>query len=280
MDDSDTPLQHNDHGTHQADLGDMHLDELSQRPRAASPGRDSRGNALPWLLVVLLLIGGAAVWMLAVQPLQDELRQLHAALAESNGAVVKLQSQVTALTQSKDALEAARANLTNVVEEKDKDLEALQRTQEELAQKLAQEVERGNVAIHQSQGELIVDLIDQIVFDSGADEVNAQGKQVLQQVAEAMLKVPDKILEVRGHTDAMPVSAKLAKQFPTNWELSTQRAINVVRFLQDHSQVPGQRLVAAGFSQYRPLADNKSKMGRRRNRRIEIVLLPLHRGHP
>jgi len=122
----------------------------------------------------------------------------------------------------------------------------------------------------------VVDLIDKIVFDSGEAELNDAGKEVLRQVGETLAKVPDEILQVTGHTDNKPISRKLAERFPTNWELSVARATNVVRFLQEEVKIPGDRLVAAGMAEYRPVATNRTATGRRRNRRIEVRLLPRH----
>jgi hypothetical protein len=81
--------------------------------------------------------------------------------------------------------------------------------------------------------------------------------------------------QVEGHTDNVPVSPRLQDTFPSNWELSTARASNVVRFLQDRVGIPGERLSSCGFGQYRPLADNTTAAGRAENRRIQIVLVPL-----
>jgi chemotaxis protein MotB len=70
------------------------------------------------------------------------------------------------------------------------------------------------------------------------------------------------------------ISDKLKSTFPTNWELSTTRATNVVRFLQDSVGIDATRLQAVGLSQYHPLATNATVQGRSQNRRIEIALLP------
>jgi chemotaxis protein MotB len=84
----------------------------------------------------------------------------------------------------------------------------------------------------------------------------------------------DKQIQVSGHTDSNPISDKLTQQFPTNWELSVARAVNVVRFLQEKANVPPKNLTATGYGQYHPIASNKSNAGRARNRRIEILLTP------
>src|SRR5690606_19606235 len=113
-----------------------------------------------------------------------------------------------------------------------------------------------------------------ILFDSGEAELNDGGKKVLAKVGETFAKMGDKIIQVGGHTDDVPISPKLHDRFPSNWELSTARATHVVRFLQDEGKIPGSRLLATGFSQYRPVASNASRGGRKKNRRIEVVLLP------
>ena len=122
----------------------------------------------------------------------------------------------------------------------------------------------------------MVDLVDKLLFEQGQAEINETGKRVLVQVADTFRKLEDKIIQVGGHTDSVPISEKLVQIFPTNWELSTTRATNVVRFLQDECKLPGERLIAAGFSQYRPVSSNKTSSGRKRNRRIEVTLLPRH----
>jgi chemotaxis protein MotB len=76
------------------------------------------------------------------------------------------------------------------------------------------------------------------------------------------------VLRIDGHTDKNPISTP---EFPSNWELSAKRAINVVRFLEDHG-VPANRLAAAGFAEFQPLEQGDSPDIYRRNRRIEIKL--------
>jgi len=77
-------------------------------------------------------------------------------------------------------------------------------------------------------------------------------------------------LQIAGHTDNVPISTR---RFPSNWELSTARAVHVARFLIEH-EVPQQRLSAAGYADTQPVASNESGEGRQQNRRIEIVLMP------
>jgi chemotaxis protein MotB len=80
---------------------------------------------------------------------------------------------------------------------------------------------------------------------------------------------------VEGHTDNVPIGPDLVHIFPTNWELSVARAVAVVRFLQEKGGIQPKRLSARGYSYYRPVAPNESEEGRRQNRRIEIILIPV-----
>jgi chemotaxis protein MotB len=116
-----------------------------------------------------------------------------------------------------------------------------------------------------------VDLVDKILFDSGSAELSARGKEVLARMGAVLGKVDDKQVQVSGHTDNVPI----AEKFPSNWELSVTRAVNVVRFLSETAKVPPKRLMAAGFGSHQPVASNGSPAGRARNRRIEILLIPL-----
>jgi chemotaxis protein MotB len=87
--------------------------------------------------------------------------------------------------------------------------------------------------------------------------------------------VENKVIRVEGHTDDVPAGGA----YPTNWELSTARALAVVRFLQSQGIDPS-RLAAAGYGEYRPIAPNDTAEGRSQNRRIEIVLAAAEESPP
>jgi chemotaxis protein MotB len=139
---------------------------------------------------------------------------------------------------------------------------------------MGEEIRRGDILIQNENGELKVKLADQILFASGEAELSPRGQAVLRRVAETLASLEDHVIEVSGHTDALPLSDRIKERFATNWELSTARATHVVRFLEDECAIPGDRLAATGYSHFRPVADNASASGRRRNRRIELTLRP------
>ena len=92
-----------------------------------------------------------------------------------------------------------------------------------------------------------------------------------------MQTVTDHRIQIEGHTDNQEIGPVLKKMFASNWELSTARATEVVKYLLTHSQLPADRLVAVGRADTVPVAANTTEEGRQQNRRIEILLLPPER---
>ncbi len=115
----------------------------------------------------------------------------------------------------------------------------------------------------------------EVFFDSGSAEVNPEGLSQLDKLAQALQQLEGKIppelnwvLRIDGHTDIRPIASPA---FPSNWELSSARAISVVKYLMTRG-VPANRLVAAGFGEFQPLRPGSSDDDLRRNRRIELKL--------
>jgi chemotaxis protein MotB len=166
------------------------------------------------------------------------------------------------------------------VAEKEKIESELKGLQNELTKKLEPEIREGNVRIRRRGQELVLDMADQILFDVGKAEVNDRGKSVLAGVAASVSALPYS-LQVAGHTDSSRITTpETQERYPTNWELSTARATNVVRFLQDRGKISGSKLGAAGFAEFRPAQSNATEEGRQKNRRIEILLQPQKSAEP
>lgn len=177
----------------------------------------------------------------------------------------RLQQQITDLASQVEKERVARE--TRVAEVKS--------TYDELVSKMESEITRGEITISDLQGRLTVNMVERILFDSGRADVKPAGLEVLRRVGEILGGVKEKEIRVEGHSDNIPISTRLAQTFPSNWELSTARATNVVHFLQEKVGIPGERLSACGFSEFRPVADNATSEGRAQNRRIQIVLVPI-----
>jgi chemotaxis protein MotB len=233
------------------------------------------------------------------QELQDELSKLNARLVEvlqqnsklqrnllaasaeqerKEGDLSRHQEQLAYMQQTNDQLLATVEELQQQVEKeriaREARLAKVKNTYDQLVNALEEEIKRGELTISNLEGQLSVNLQNKILFDSGRTVIKKEGRKVLQSLGDVLNKFPDKALQIEGHTDNVGISSRLIDRFPTNWELSTARATSVVHFLQDKVGLPGDRLVASGYSQYRPVASNKDKTGRAQNRRIQILLVP------
>lgn len=108
-----------------------------------------------------------------------------------------------------------------------------------------------------------------VLFDSGSADIKDSGKNVLKK-AGALLKQINKEVFVQGHTDNVPIYTRL---FPTNWELSTKRAVNVAMFMIDWTGMDPHKLTATGNGEFKPIAPNNTEINRQKNRRIDIVIV-------
>jgi chemotaxis protein MotB len=244
----------------------------------APPRESRRGGALPWVLLVLVLgIAGAAGyfgWGLYQTAVEQRAGAVNAGAA-AEAKARELEQARAELEEKVKQLEEEKGSLTAAVQAKDEELSKLKATYDTLQEQMKTEIETGDIKVTQSGGRLQVDLVDKILFDSGQAEVTEKGGEVLRRLGGVLAKVDDKAIQVCGHTDDSPIADKeLQARYPTNWELSAARAVNVVRFLHEKAKVPAKRLVAAGYGQFHPIATNANHEGRARNRRIEIVLAP------
>ncbi len=186
---------------------------------------------------------------------KSTLEQQKSELEQKNAAT---QQQVASLEQEKASMKASS--------------EQSQKQYDALVQNLSQEVEKGQLQVKQYKNMLAVDLAEQIFFDSGKATLKKGGKEVLKKVGDALKGYENKIIRVVGHTDNVPVAKSLQATFPTNWELSVARAVNVVRYLQEVGVTP-ERMIPSGRAEYDPVAPNDTPEGRQKNRRIEIMLI-------
>ncbi len=175
-----------------------------------------------------------------------------------------LKAEIASLSQEK----------SKAIEEKDKAVAELKKTYTNLVDELKSEIQKGEIAVTQLKDKLSLSMVDKILFDSGSAEVKKEGKNVLDRVAEILKKVADRQIRIEGHTDDVPIGSRIAKKYPTNWELSNARATNVVKYLHEKGIDP-KLLSPGGYAEYRPVVSNETEEGKAKNRRIEIVLIPL-----
>jgi chemotaxis protein MotB len=173
-------------------------------------------------------------------------------------------------------LEAQNSKLKQDVadlKKKEAEVQAESSTYKDLMREMKSEVAKGQITINELKGKLTVDVANQILFASGEAEVKKEGLAILKRVVDILATVKDKAIRIEGHTDNQKIYGQLLKRYPTNWELSAARAINVTKYLVSQGISPD-ILSAVAYGEFKPLADNSTPEGRQKNRRIAIILLP------
>ncbi len=141
-----------------------------------------------------------------------------------------------------------------------------------LNESLSNEIDKLQIQVKQLAGALTISVAETVFFDSGSAELKTNSLDVLNRIGEILLTMSNKNIRVEGHTDNKKISKKLQSKYPSNWELSADRAVNVVRYFQDKVGIDPGNLSAVGYSEFRPVASNDTPEGRAQNRRIEIVV--------
>ena len=200
-----------------------------------------------------------------LEDLKFELRQEKTAVTEKELVIAELELVRRKIEDS----------LKEELAEKEKMISELDETRKEIEASLRDQIAQKDIRIEEIEGKLQVTFVNKILFGSGSVKIKAKGQEVLLKLAESFRLNQDQNIVVEGHTDNVQIGKALQDRFPTNWELSTARASAVVRFLYEKGEIEPERLTASGFSYFQPVASNLTEEGRRENRRIEIILVPL-----
>jgi chemotaxis protein MotB len=193
--------------------------------------------------------------------------------SELSGRLRGIGQNVETLTGEKGALAAALADTRARLEELRKlesAAEARAASFRNLVERFRSLVDAGVLKVVLRDGRMLLELANDILFDSGKAELRDVGRKTLTEVAHVLKGMPDRRFQVSGHTDNVQIATT---RFPSNWELSTARAVAVVKLLVDAGMSP-RTLSAAGYGEFAPAASNDSPDGRAKNRRIEIALVP------
>ena len=197
------------------------------------------------------------------------------AIKEKDVIIGELEAENLNAIKEKDLIIGELQNEKNMaIKEKEKAISELTQTYDSLVSELNDEIKKGEIEVVQLKDKLTLSLVDKILFDSGKVDIKKNGKSVLDRVADIVKDIADKQIRIEGHTDNVKIGPVLAAKFATNWELSTARSTMVVKYLQGRGVDPS-FLSAAGYSEYRPVDSNETEEGRAKNRRIEIVLIPV-----
>jgi chemotaxis protein MotB len=205
----------------------------------------------------------------ALQIDYTEMNQRYSDLLKSS--LNKTEQLNLALKQKEDMLSAREKRLT--------ELEAIIRRQDSITNALNEIVKRAllsfnseELTVEMKNGKVYVSLSDKLLFKSASADIEDKGQEAIKKLGEVLNKNLEIDVLIEGHTDNVPLRSTI--NFKDNWDLSTERAANIVRILSDLSKVSPKRLTAAGRSEYMPKASNDTPEGRAKNRRTEIILTP------
>ncbi len=173
--------------------------------------------------------------------------------------------QIQALSEQLDQVRA-------LAQLKADEAERLRQAKALLEQRLSSEIADQNVTVGFDDRGLVVRVLDQILFDSGKAKLRKEAYPVLEKVAKILnQELAGQSVGIEGHTDNVPITRSGWKD---NWELSMARARAVLTYLVKERGVDPSRVSATGYGEYHPLTSNDTPEGRRKNRRVEITVLP------
>jgi chemotaxis protein MotB len=208
------------------------------------------------------------------------LSQSDAELARSREAIAAQQAKIDAYNKVNEETKGALSKSSQSIEELRARLEELKAARaasevraalfRSLALKLKEQVDAGELQIVLRDGRMVLQLPNDVLFDSGHTELKPAGQKALKAITAVLKTMPERQFQVAGHTDNVPIHND---KFASNWELSSGRALRVVHLMISEGMV-AKELSAAGYSDVDPVAANASAEGRRSNRRTEITLQP------
>ena len=193
----------------------------------------------------------------------------------------RLKKRLKDLGQDVSKLEAEKGTISEDLAKQRRQLEELRRAQaltearlaqfRSLLQKFKNMIDSGKLQVAVRNGKMTVKLPEGILFPSGKADLKPEGKAVIEQVTDILKAVPGRAFQVAGHTDNIPIGR--GGRYKSNWELSTARALAVVKVMIERG-MEAKRVSAAGYAETDPVETNDTADGRAKNRRTEIVLLP------
>ncbi|MGA7744035.1 MAG: OmpA family protein [Polyangia bacterium] len=205
---------------------------------------------------------------------------LRKSLDDSTALVGELKKRLEKLGQNVDRLTGEKGELARTLEDAKVRLDELRKqkaaaearaaTFRNLVARLKSMIDAGQLKVIIRDGRMVIQLESDVLFDSGKTNIKPDGQTALAKLAPVLAGITDRKYLVTGFTDDVPIRTQ---RFPSNWELSTARAVEVVKFLVSSGLKP-QQVAAAGYSEFDPVVANDTPEHRAQNRRIEIVLQP------
>jgi chemotaxis protein MotB len=166
-------------------------------------------------------------------------------------------------------------DLKKLTDKQKAELARMENQANELEKQLDEEIKKGDIRLKKFHNRLVINIDDKISFDSGYANLKKEVLPSLKKIREILSQFPEYSIVVEGHTDNIPMKSQ---KFRDNWELSTERALAVLGYLLQDTNLNPVRFSAAGYGEYRPLVSNATKENRALNRRVDIVVIPATQG--
>ena len=205
---------------------------------------------------------------------QDESTRLQNEIERLKNAYTSIEQEKIQLSESVSKLQSLAEDakrLETEAREARERAEAIERERDQMKNELKKFIDIGDIGVDITPDGIRITMRENILFDSGKSDLKQTSFEMLQKLSELLIKTNAKEIRIAGHTDNVPINSP---QFPSNWELSTARALSVLHQLSEKFGVPSSKLVAIGFGEHKPIAGNSTAEGRSKNRRVEIYLVP------
>lgn len=169
-------------------------------------------------------------------------------------------------------IQKGRRSDVQKIEELSGQLDELSRTKRLLEDNLSKEITDKQVKLQMMEKGLVITVVGDLLFDSGKSKIRHEAYPLLDKVASVLKEnMGDFSIGVEGYTDNQPIKHS---GWPSNWELSTARALSVLHYMVNKEDISPDRLSAIGYGEFKPVASNETKEGKQLNRRVEIVIQP------
>ncbi len=228
-------------------------------PKGAPPWMTSYGDMTTLLLTFFILMFNIA---------EISAKDFYLVLSSFRGSLGMFTG---GFSLSQGRLEEMGLNMMNLpAQEKGR---ALSKSLKKATQAFKPEIQSKKIRVSEDERGLVITLSGDAYFDPGSARLTKDSRRVLKKIANVVNSIPN-FVRIEGHTDNSPISqAGIKEGYETNWELSSARSVNVLRYLAEEEAVIPQKLSAVAFSQFRPIDDNNLPEGRAYNRRVDIIIL-------
>ena len=206
----------------------------------------------------------------SIHELQEELNKEKISCMEKLEALRNEFNQKEKSMQERiNSLENELAELKQLTSRQKEQLDRLADQTRQLEEQLKDEIERGEIRLKRLGNKLVINIDEKVSFDSGKSNLKKDVIAALDKIGKILSEYPENRIIIEGHTDNVPIKTV---KFPDNWQLSSERALSVLRYLLENKKLNPEKLSIQGYGEYQPVVPNNTPENRALNRRVDIVI--------